>query len=433
MDDKKKKKKKSLPIKDLRAIIHGLRMSGFAFVHDEETKDKISYMIEGLPSAEDLDSLIETPEVLRDVEEMVGEIMKLVDQGGKRNQGFKARFEAKKNLSPRYKVMGGRIMNKELTSSLIKMSAFADSRNEPVVAENAIALAKKSSIGDITEDEIKTLIADCNIAGLHAEVDSFLKEAGMWSGIADVAKGVGQGIGKGVQQGIQTVKNVGQQIGQGVKNVGQGVKDTYQLGNMRGTFERINKEVADAIGYATQSYASMQDPSKKKKAGDVLTMLQNMQTVGSQVYDIVMADPVDSSVASPSDGGGIGGAPAATTPVAPAGSSSVLDNDILGGGGGAGEPAVTGVPSAAPGVPAQKDIWQGVDRNKMLNIINKSIPEVWESGYKGKAVAQLTDEELKQAISDNVGAKSLPTFLQSAKKRLMLNKLSQNKKWIRVA
>jgi len=66
-------------------------------------------------------------------------------------------------------------MNKALTSGLIKMSSFADEHSNHLIAEKAIVLAKKSSTGDISEDELRVFVADCKNAGFEREAQNWMK------------------------------------------------------------------------------------------------------------------------------------------------------------------------------------------------------------------------------------------------------------------
>ena len=134
----------SLGVRDLRAIIHGLKMAGFSDIAEEQIREQISFLIEDLPSPETLDTMGASTEGLDGIREQVGAIMRLVELGSKQDEGFKVRYEAKKDMPPRYKVLKWRstVSYNDLTKSLIKMSVFADDHNVPVVAEKAIQLAK---------------------------------------------------------------------------------------------------------------------------------------------------------------------------------------------------------------------------------------------------------------------------------------------------
>ena len=106
----------------MRAIIHGLRMSGFSFVGDDEAREKVIFMIGELPTPETLDSMVMAPEGLKDVKEQIGQIMRLIEEGGRRDENFKVRFEAKKDIPPRYKVLKWRTaMNKKDLTKLRDM------------------------------------------------------------------------------------------------------------------------------------------------------------------------------------------------------------------------------------------------------------------------------------------------------------------------
>jgi hypothetical protein len=170
------KEEQELGIEDLRVIIHGLRMSTFSFIEDEDIQDQVSHMIEELPSPEQLNELCGKSADLKYLRDKLGYIMNVIEGGGCKDEAFKARYESKKDMPPRYKVLKWRgAMNKTLTSGLIKMSSFADAHSNPLIAEKAIVLAKKSSSGDVSEEELRIFMADCKNAGFEREAQNWMK------------------------------------------------------------------------------------------------------------------------------------------------------------------------------------------------------------------------------------------------------------------
>jgi hypothetical protein len=92
----------NIELEDMRVMIHGLKMSGLAFV-ETDALDPINDRIKNLPSAEELILMYQNP---RDVERIcaeVGRIMELIDYYGTKNAEYKSRYKAKTKLPPRYK------------------------------------------------------------------------------------------------------------------------------------------------------------------------------------------------------------------------------------------------------------------------------------------------------------------------------------------
>ena len=130
----------NLSLQDLRAIIHGLKMSGFAFIEDEDTRYNITCMVSDLPCPEELLCMCEKPDELKSVREYVGEIMKIIDFGGSRDESFKIRYEAKKDMPPRYNVLKWRksMNKKDMAKNLITASTYADENGDSLLQKRPI-------------------------------------------------------------------------------------------------------------------------------------------------------------------------------------------------------------------------------------------------------------------------------------------------------
>jgi len=248
----------SLGIQDLRAIIHGLRMSGFSFMGDNDIREKVSFMIQDLPSPETLDSMIESPDDLRHIQENVGEIMKLIEMGGARDENFKVRYEAKTDIPPRYKVLKWRTAMKqnELTKNLIKVSMYADDKSEPQIAEQAIRLAQKVKDGSVTEADVKSFETSFESSNLHQE-----------AALSDWWAGMKGGAGA---------------FGQEVKNVGHGWVDPSKVGaglaRSKSIMESIIKNVTALQQSLNQSQEWVQDPAYKQDLTNILNIVQPFTT-----------------------------------------------------------------------------------------------------------------------------------------------------------
>lgn len=368
----------SLGVQDLRAIIHGLKMSGFAFIQDEEIKEQVSFLLGSLPSPENLDSLLESPQELKHVQEHVGEIMNLIEQGSRKDESFKVRYQAKTNMPPRYKVLKWRsaMGNSDLTKNLIKISVLADNNNEPAIAEKAIDLAKKAKTNNITQEDIGLFRAACKGTSLE-------KEAGFWGG----------------------VNNVVNEFGQAVKGVGQAVKGAFQLGNLKTTFEKINQDIDKALTYAQQAANANTDPQKKQQVANFVQQLSNMQMMGKEVYNIIDESDAPAQPAAPAVA-----APIAEEPLTPQIAEGKGVNTY------SPEAEQAAAPAAASKIDtmSKQDIWQLFnDPSKVQPYTLKSINE---KGYNGKAIGELIDEEMRAMV-----------------KEYGLDAIAKSNKWVRVA
>jgi len=466
----------NLSLQDLRAIIHGLKMSGFAFIEDEDTRYNVTCMISDLPSPECLLSMCQKPDELKRVREYVGEIMKIVDCGGNKDESFKTRFEAKKDMPPRYNVLKWRKnMNKEVVAkNLIEASIYADNHAEPLIAENAIKLAKKITAGTIVASEINDFSDSIAKSKLFQEAAM----SDWWAGL------------KGGMGGL----------GQEVKNVGHGFIDPMKVGaglaRSRKIMENITKNVAELQKSLSESQQWIQDPAFKKDLTGIINIVSPFVSNSQGILEKLNSMEVNyKRTKIPVGGdqtGGAGGAggQSVTEGQSPAGAPASLQNQMQqrmeggdtggslgdalkavvpdpnqdmfdprvnppansGSGMSSQEKAYTGdtsqfeaptpeatpsaAPSAAPsGKTAPKgskidqmnksDIFQlltqGTEKETRNNIIDNNFAE-W--GFPGKTYNELTEDEARQ-IAKKLG---VDKFALSNK----FNKTSSSKKWIRV-
>jgi hypothetical protein len=103
----------NIELQDMMSIIHGLRMSGLSFV-ETDALDEINSRIKDLPSSEALAGVYSDPREVKGLCAEVGRIMELIDHYGNRNEEFKARYNAKTNLPPRYKNLKWKAASKNM-------------------------------------------------------------------------------------------------------------------------------------------------------------------------------------------------------------------------------------------------------------------------------------------------------------------------------
>ena len=218
-------KNQDLTLQDMRVIIHGLKMAGFACV-EPEALDQIKFRIKSLPNPEELNSLTDDLGSIKRIAKEVGEIMRLLEIYAKKGPEFKARFESLKGLPPRYKILEWRknMSNTNLTRQLVRISANADQTGKAILSEKLLSLAKKSLEDQISDQDITEASNLLSSNGLEKEAK--MVEAAWWSP---------QGIG-------QAVKGLGQDIGQKIKTQWQGqykdklIKEMEEICSKMGTF-----------------------------------------------------------------------------------------------------------------------------------------------------------------------------------------------------
>lgn len=147
----------TLSFDEIKDIIHGLKMSGLSFVHDDRVRDYVGRLIERLPSSEYLLELSDNPDSLKNICKDIGEIMKTIELGSQRTFDFKARYESKKLIPPRYDILKWRedMRKADITRNLIKISEVAEKNEDYDLSDKLIQLAEKSVSKTITAADLK--------------------------------------------------------------------------------------------------------------------------------------------------------------------------------------------------------------------------------------------------------------------------------------
>jgi len=398
-------------LQELRNIIMGLRMPNYSEIDDEAILDKVKFMIGELPSSEKLDSMAGNSAELKYLRDKIGYIMSVIKGGGCKDEAFKARYEAKKDMPPRYKVLKWRgAMNKTLTSGLIKMSSFADAHSNPLIAEKAIVLAKKSSAGDVSEEELRIFMADCKNAGFEREAQNWMKNK--WDEFQAGRQTKKQD--KGIMQQLQQTKEQNAKTATQLNLILRLMQsDDYDTGRLQQVINQIPSDevkgrLSDFSNYIGQLEGTFHT-KMQELTGVANGMIAAYQKSGGQNFgDGTAVAPAESAVTN--EEGVAGGAIADDTASAPVASEPA---------------AAAAAPAAAVANPLEKmnttDIYNLIKQNSDENTFN----ELNNDGWNGKALGQLTQPEW-------VGlAKSLGIDKVAKTKKSI--KLSSNRKWIRVA
>ena len=186
-----------LSIENLKDIIHALRMNNFARVEDQAL-DEIKAMIKVLPEPEELDKMYMSPESVKNIQEAVGGIMRLVETYGKRDEEFKVRYKSRTDLPPRYKIKiefprhdemeKAAMTNKHnLINDLLKLSSEADDEGLCKFAQDLINCAKIAK----TELPVKELYA-CTLNFVGAPLVKTAQLTDINLDFSDITNGLNQ-------------------------------------------------------------------------------------------------------------------------------------------------------------------------------------------------------------------------------------------------
>lgn len=175
-------KNQTLTLQDLRVILHGLKMSGFAFV-EPEALDQIKFRIKSLPSPEELNDLADDLASLKRISKEVGEIMHLLEIYGNKNREFKDRHESLKSLPPRYKVLDWRkkmkaaqtIQSTTAIRELVRISSKVDFLGKPDLSHKIITCAKNVQNGEVDEKLVTDIENDLRSIDLQADAEVIKK------------------------------------------------------------------------------------------------------------------------------------------------------------------------------------------------------------------------------------------------------------------
>ena len=264
-----------LTLAELREVILGMRMNGFAYIDDESVIDAVRFGIQNLPSSEQLDCLADNPESLKNIGIEVGRIAQLIERGSKRDESYKVRNMARKNLPPRYQILEWRDNMKQANANLVKnivrTSAKADAVGFNPMASHLIATAKK-----IMNDEDAR--ADIIIAATYLEKAGMEKEA---AGIMDYMKGFTGELGKGIGNVVKSVWQSGQAGGleaQYTALYNQMVKFKKSVTDLKGATK--DDKIRARMEALEQSIQTSED-AINKAAGDVKAVEQASQVKSS--------------------------------------------------------------------------------------------------------------------------------------------------------
>ena len=210
----------NLTIHDLKAIIHGLKMSSFNFI-EEGALDEIKAMIKALPSPESIDKMIESPDSFKSIQSAIGNIMRFIELYGKRDMEYKVRYKSRTKLPPRYKVLDWRrAMNikSNIVSCMINLSEDLDRENYSSLSDRVLRCAKKLIDDKFDIKEFYSVTRD-----IVSSVDKgkLIKEAQRTATDYDLDLGdIGQGLER-IREWINHIGQLFQQKIYGLQGMGE--------------------------------------------------------------------------------------------------------------------------------------------------------------------------------------------------------------------
>ena len=196
--------KTQLTIDDLKTIIHGIRMASFSFVEDDAMVE-INAMIKALPLPEEIDKMAASPGAIKNLQEAIGNIMKLVETYGKRDVEYKVRYRSRTNLPPRYKVLEWRDNMRtdavSATKELVRLSSLAEEKGYGEESSKLLKCAKKIIVNQAEEKDVEEVVASLKNIGLEKEAQAWQKMKGFFGGLGQGVKGALTNIWQSGQAG----------------------------------------------------------------------------------------------------------------------------------------------------------------------------------------------------------------------------------------
>ena len=248
-------------LQDLRAMIHALKMAGLSFV-EPDAQQELLYLIQRLPSPEELNKLAEVPENLRKVREEIGYIMGLVDAYGYRGPEYKARYLSKTDLPPRYKILEWRDIMKEearvAIKELVKLSSIADNKKDTEGALILLKCARELQGKAVTENTM-------------AEVDAVIEK-------------FSDNEGKAARTAVASLRTKQNLYGDLIKKAQVNVAEEMKtLNSIRSKFTQLGKLIPNAIAEINKSGGKVKNREIREYYGQIVGLLGQVKNISGQV------------------------------------------------------------------------------------------------------------------------------------------------------
>jgi len=421
----------AITLQDLKTIIHGLKMASLAFVEDDAV-DEIEAMISSLPGPEELNGYVTTPDSLKKIQEQIGGIMRLIEVYSKRDQEYKTRYKSRTGLPPRYKVLdwennkmsSSRDSKNKLVKDIVKLSRAVDDDGLSVFSMDLLSCAKEmrdnnslpiEKLYDATKDFVKS--ARFINAGLRKEAQA-LTDIDISMG--DVTEGFGQ-IGAWFDTVLNSIWEKQDYLSKNPKTSGfmNQLKSIWQqVAQLKENTDAQTSKIVEITSQMEQSMEELIPQSVSHQGKTYEIEYIDDTTPGEEGWQtaVVNIDGQMYTVQRGADGKNVVG-PAVESAQAPEVSQEQeqaqeqeQEQANISTQQGQQSQQETGVSETTS--TGEEPRLEMLDRNQLITMIQTAVPKVWQEGFNGKAVAQLSDKEMRQALKDNIGEKSLPQYVK---------------------
>lgn len=239
--------KNELTLEELKTIIHGLRMSTLSFVEDGALSE-INSMIKMLPLPEEIDKLTRFPKAVKNVQNDIGNIMRLIELYGKRDVEFKTRYVSRTSLPPRYKVLewrGNMKTDAKIIRDIVKVSSDVDSKGHGELSGRINKFASNILQDKFDETEFEKIAMSLKESGLE-------KEAQFWQGVKGF---MGGALGK-------------------AKEMATDLWQTGKAGGLEAQYAAIYKQLEVFKGKVGQLVSQARDPNLKQRMQSLFQAIQ---------------------------------------------------------------------------------------------------------------------------------------------------------------
>ena len=213
----------NIELQDMMAIVHGLKMSGLAFV-EADALDAINDRIKNLPSSELLTKVYTDPREVKRLCAEVGRIMELIDYYGTQNEESKARHKAKTKLPPRYKNLKWEKANSHMEVKTAQNVPDASSQTEAITQETKDI---QMSI-EQTQMELQSFVDKLNQQ--IPQIIQYLPP--QYQGGLVQQQAIMNGAAQSLNESAETLRQDAQQIGEAAMQAGEVSRTTMEMSEM---------------------------------------------------------------------------------------------------------------------------------------------------------------------------------------------------------
>lgn len=187
--------------------------------------------------------------------------MRLIEIYSKRSGEYKARFQSKRRMPPRYKVLEWRPkMQANIVRGLVKLSSKFDEVGQGEISGELVRCAERALNDMLTDKDIERVSKKMEAAGFPSN-DPIFQEAGMFDGLGGAMKGLGKQIGNFTHQLFDPAETA------------------RMLGKSKAFLNESNKNITALMGTLTQfQNYTKGSPAMSAEIGKMLESIKGLKT-----------------------------------------------------------------------------------------------------------------------------------------------------------